>query len=235
MGSFMKVRVLILLISAILVLATAGCLEEELPKDSDGDGYIDSIDAFPDDPTEWRDSDGDGTGDNQDADPEDPLVWMEEEEKEEEVEDDGSSDNSNHTFTKYHEVTFTPRRGWLNNGDYKHDEDYNIKESNVCEIRFRVFVNDSDAEHSETDEGSDPDTVKVHMESESHYYSKEGKTPFYVETGWEYEFLPNNWTVTIEGISYGGGKPAYGPAGMVVYVDQGVAWEIYGSYMYFTG
>ena len=34
--------------------------------DSDGDGYLDSIDAFPNDPAEWLDSDGDGIGDNAD-------------------------------------------------------------------------------------------------------------------------------------------------------------------------
>lgn len=33
-------------------------------RDSDGDGVVDSQDAFPNDPTETRDSDGDGIGDN---------------------------------------------------------------------------------------------------------------------------------------------------------------------------
>jgi len=40
--------------------------------DTDGDGYPDSSDVFPDDPTEWLDSDGDGVGDNSDAFPHDP-------------------------------------------------------------------------------------------------------------------------------------------------------------------
>ena len=56
--------------------------------DSDGDGVIDSSDAFPNNPDEWRDTDGDGIGDNsdpdidgdgvpneQDAFPQDPL-WL---------------------------------------------------------------------------------------------------------------------------------------------------------------
>ncbi|MEM7081249.1 MAG: NPCBM/NEW2 domain-containing protein [Pseudomonadota bacterium] len=42
------------------------------PVDSDGDGYADSIDAFPNDNTEWLDSDLDGVGDNSDAFPSDP-------------------------------------------------------------------------------------------------------------------------------------------------------------------
>ena len=32
--------------------------------DSDGDGYADDDDTFPDDGTQWEDSDGDGYGDN---------------------------------------------------------------------------------------------------------------------------------------------------------------------------
>ena len=33
-------------------------------KDTDGDGFLDLIDAFPANPLEWNDSDGDGMGDN---------------------------------------------------------------------------------------------------------------------------------------------------------------------------
>ena len=36
------------------------------PVDTDGDGVIDDLDAFPDDETEWADTDGDGVGDNAD-------------------------------------------------------------------------------------------------------------------------------------------------------------------------
>lgn len=37
--------------------------------DRDGDGVIDSDDAFPDNPTETKDTDGDGIGDNSDPNP----------------------------------------------------------------------------------------------------------------------------------------------------------------------
>ncbi len=36
--------------------------------DRDGDGVLDDIDDFPDDPHEWNDTDGDGVGDNADPD-----------------------------------------------------------------------------------------------------------------------------------------------------------------------
>jgi hypothetical protein len=42
-------------------------------QDTDEDGYMDYVDAFPEDPTEWKDSDGDGVGDNSDAFPNDPT------------------------------------------------------------------------------------------------------------------------------------------------------------------
>ena len=42
-----------------------------IERDSDGDGTVDSLDAFPNDATETTDSDGDGVGDNTDAYPDD--------------------------------------------------------------------------------------------------------------------------------------------------------------------
>ena len=42
---------------------------DPLVADYDNDGYNDSIDAFPKDPTEWLDTDGDGKGDNSDKFP----------------------------------------------------------------------------------------------------------------------------------------------------------------------
>ena len=41
------------------------------PLDSDGDGYDDESDEFPNDETEWSDSDSDGVGDNSDDFPDD--------------------------------------------------------------------------------------------------------------------------------------------------------------------
>ncbi len=46
--------------------------------DTDGDGFPDSIDDFPTDPTEWKDTDGDGVGNNADDDDDDdgmPDAW----------------------------------------------------------------------------------------------------------------------------------------------------------------
>lgn len=45
-----------------------------LVMDSDGDGFPDDEDAFPNDPSEWFDNDGDGIGDNADTDDDDDGV-----------------------------------------------------------------------------------------------------------------------------------------------------------------
>ncbi|MEE9152347.1 MAG: right-handed parallel beta-helix repeat-containing protein [Thermoplasmata archaeon] len=60
--------------------------------DLDGDGYIDTADDFPNDPTQWSDNDGDGHGDNSsgneaDLFPDDPTQWLD-------SDGDGHGDNS---------------------------------------------------------------------------------------------------------------------------------------------
>ncbi|NRA60990.1 MAG: collagenase [Psychrobium sp.] len=57
------------------------------PVDSDGDGVVDSVDMFPNDPTEWLDTDGDGVGDNQDMFPNDSTEWLD-------TDGDGVGDNA---------------------------------------------------------------------------------------------------------------------------------------------
>ena len=51
-----------------LVLALLICSSAAFAIDTDGDGYDDSVDLFPEDPLEWIDTDLDGTGNNSDSD-----------------------------------------------------------------------------------------------------------------------------------------------------------------------
>jgi hypothetical protein len=60
--------------------------------DNDEDGYADSIDAFPEDSSQWSDADGDGFGDSQEGNnpdtfPQDRTQWQD-------ADDDGYGDNS---------------------------------------------------------------------------------------------------------------------------------------------
>ena len=55
----------------LAVVAMTGCGGSSSPPDSDNDGTVDSLDAFPNDASETADADADGTGDNADAFPND--------------------------------------------------------------------------------------------------------------------------------------------------------------------
>jgi hypothetical protein len=55
-------------VKSMLVLIIHYTEPSDKPKDYDGDGVIDSQDAFPFDKNEWRDTDNDGIGDNSDTD-----------------------------------------------------------------------------------------------------------------------------------------------------------------------
>ena len=78
-----KSLVNIIIIIILITFGFSGCIEEELVEiDSDGDGYNDDVDVFPDDVNEWIDSDNDGLGDNSDGFPNnnnltDKIVLME--------------------------------------------------------------------------------------------------------------------------------------------------------------
>ena len=67
----MKKSIIIIFLSILLLnFGISGCMEEELVElDSDGDGYNNDIDVFPDDDKEWIDNDNDGVGDNSDGFP----------------------------------------------------------------------------------------------------------------------------------------------------------------------
>lgn len=69
---YSKILTLLLL---SLTLVACGSSDSE-PKDSDGDGIEDTLDAFPNDPNESVDSDGDGVGDNADVFPNDSAETL---------------------------------------------------------------------------------------------------------------------------------------------------------------
>lgn len=65
-----KNGMLLITVMVISIGLLSGCEEQKDEntevKDTDGDGYNDDVDAFPNDSAEWLDSDGDGYGDNSD-------------------------------------------------------------------------------------------------------------------------------------------------------------------------
>ncbi len=81
MGRILSGLGVLVFIAAVLL---SGCIG---PRDSDGDGYPDEEDRFPNDPNEWIDSDNDGVGDNSDAFPRDSTETAD-------SDGDGYGDNS---------------------------------------------------------------------------------------------------------------------------------------------
>lgn len=68
-----KIGILLVALMIISIGLLSGCTtneegdgESSVIKDTDGDGYNDNVDAFPNNASEWKDSDGDGYGDNSD-------------------------------------------------------------------------------------------------------------------------------------------------------------------------
>jgi hypothetical protein len=86
-------KIVVVLIGVVLITLglMGGCTENKpqgnVVTDTDGDGYSDATDAFPDDNTEWIDSDSDGVGDNSDAFPNDANETMD-------TDGDGVGDNA---------------------------------------------------------------------------------------------------------------------------------------------
>ena len=119
-------------------------INEQKP-DSDNDGFIDTVDAFPDDPNELRDTDGDGIGDNADPDadndgvldavdfyPLDPREWADTDGdgvgdnadafpedwlETKDTDSDGAGDNSDRFPLDPSETVDTDNDGVGNNGD----------------------------------------------------------------------------------------------------------------------
>lgn len=84
--------------------------------DTDGDGFADFIDVFPNDPNEWVDTDGDGVGDNGDAFPNDPTETLD-------SDNDGVGDNTDLFPNDPNETADVDGDGIGDNGDTDDDND----------------------------------------------------------------------------------------------------------------
>lgn len=75
----------------IISIGLSGCNENRTIKniDTDGDGFKDNADEFPNNSSEWKDSDKDGVGDNSDVFPFNSSEWKD-------TDSDGVGDNSDY-------------------------------------------------------------------------------------------------------------------------------------------
>lgn len=136
--------------------------------------------------------------------------------------------------------TITPISGWLDDDGNQHASGsigVTLNDTNIVKIKFSVVIEDSDAEHSESDQGSDPDELTVVVMGGNETNELKGTTPFRrdfefksMASSEESQYLGQSWTVNIDA-ALGGGKPTYF-FGFIVYIDQGVAYTIEGEYTY---
>ena len=204
--------------------------DDGTPDDGDDDGD----DGSPDDGDDGSDDgDDDGTPDDGD-DGSDDGTGNETDGGDDGTPDDGD-DGSDEVSGNLVNVSMPQRSGWLESESPEHQEPVAIPESTVVEITFRIHVEDSDEEHAETDEGSDPDIIKASAtdnaeQSQQDTATTPGDMTFTFKAP-EATYLAQNWTVKIWGQEFGGGKPAYF-FGFIVWVDQGVAWTLDVEYVY---
>ena len=111
----------------------------DLAIDTDGDGVIDSQDAFPNDPTETVDTDGDGVGDNSDAFPSDPSEAQD-------TDGDGVGDNADVYPNDPTETTDTDGDGVGDNSDAFPNDPTRWLSGSAQTIEVRVGASADDAE-----------------------------------------------------------------------------------------
>jgi hypothetical protein len=113
-----------------------------------------------------------------------------------------------------------------------------LNHSNFVSVEFTILVEDSDSQHAESDQGSDPDEVVV-TASGGNITTEEqrGTTPASIKiearaqkTGDEMSYLSGNWNIHLHADCYGG-KPMY-LFGLIVYKDQGLVYTIAGQFSY---
>ena len=98
--------------------------------DSDGDGVVDTVDAFPNDPSETTDTDGDGVGDNADVFPADATETID-------SDGDGVGDNADAFPNDASETLDTDGDGVGDNADaYPNDPERSEDDSSIYDVTF---------------------------------------------------------------------------------------------------
>jgi hypothetical protein len=130
--------------------------------------------------------------------------------------------------------------GWINEDGNEHASQsfpITLNDTNIVSVKFTISVEDSDPEHSETDEGSNSDDITVTITGNNETETKQGPTPlsatieFKSPQGLETPvYLSSSWNIQIDA-ELGGGKPMF-IFGRIVYIDQGIAYKISGDYSY---
>jgi hypothetical protein len=145
-------------------------------------------------------------------------------------------------------VTNPTVSGWISSPDASTlgptSATINVKTGGVqlTSVSVNITIMDDDGNHSDTDKGSDPDTVAVKIGNDSFSISTEKNSGLGSQSkqydGDKAKAFGANLTITIQGTKFGGGNRVYlGPFGIVpvpglVYIDQGAGYKVEVTYTY---
>jgi len=149
-----------------------------------------------------------------------------------------------------HEVTVPPASGWISSPDASEPGNataqvsIDVNGTSPCSVIIDITIMDDDGNHTDTDGGSDPDTVQVTIGEENVTGATEKVSGEYhlhkeYKKGSEMDMFNETITVTITGQEFGGGNHPYGPGGRIQipwieYIDQGCEYKVEIEYTYWN-
>jgi hypothetical protein len=149
-----------------------------------------------------------------------------------------------------HDITAPPASGWISSpnatdvGNTTAKVSIDVNGTYVDSVIIDITINDDDGNHSESDKGSDPDTVLVtigeeNITGETDKASGEYRVHKEYRKGSELDMFNETITVTIAGQDFGGGNHPYGPLGhfqnpLLVYIDQGCEYKVEIKFTYWS-
>jgi hypothetical protein len=150
------------------------------------------------------------------------------------------------------EMIVPPAAGWISSpgsstgGPTSASVSVNTNGTELITLSVNITIKDDDGQHTDTDGGSDPDTVSVKIGNDTIELTTD-KASGMAQQSKEYKGeavkqFGKNITITVTGTEFGGGNQVPGPLGIfhipgLVYVDQGAGYniEVKYTYMYYSG
>jgi hypothetical protein len=150
------------------------------------------------------------------------------------------------------EMVVPPASGWISSpgaatpGPTSATVNVGTNGTELISISVNITIKDDDGQHTQTDGGSDPDTVSVKIGNDTFEMTTDKASGMASATkeysGEKVSQFGKNISILITGTKFGGGNRVYGPIGIIpipglAYVDQGVGYtvEVKYSYMYYAG
>ena len=150
------------------------------------------------------------------------------------------------------EMTVPPAAGWISSpgaatpGPTQAVLSIPTNGTEIISLSVNITIKDDDGQHTETDGGSDPDTVSVKIGNDTIELTTDKSSGQAMQakeySGEKVSQFGKNISILVTGVKFGGGNRVYGPIGIIpipglAYVDQGAGYsiEVKYTYMYYSG